>query len=114
MLGLVVDHIASPLRLFGEVAAALRTGGMGVMAAVHPEMQRITGSDIEISSEDTLRIPGHVHEVDDLLAAVRKARLTVTALEEPAVTAEMLDHRPEWKRKIGRPALLLLSLAKQV
>lgn len=112
MLGLVVDHIASPLRLFGEVAAALRTGGMGVMAAVHPEMQRITGSDIEISGDDTLRIPGHVHEVRDLLAAMRKTGLTVTAMEEPPVTAAMLEHRPGWKRKIGRPALLLLALTK--
>jgi len=82
------------------------------MAAVHPEMQRITGSDIELSREDRLRIPGHVHEVADLLAAVRQAGLTVTAMEEPPVTAAMLERRPEWKRKVGRPALLLLALAK--
>ena len=112
MSGLVVDHVASAERLFDDIAAVLGRGGNAVMAAVHPEMQRITGSDIEISMEDRLRIPGHVHEVADLLAAIRKAGLTVTAMEEPHVTAAMLEHRPEWKRKIGRPALLLLALAK--
>ena len=112
MSGLVVDHVASAERLFDDIATVLGRGGNAVMAAVHPEMQRITGSDIEISREDRLRIPGQVHEVADLLAAIRKAGLTVTAMEEPHVTAAMLEHRPEWKRKIGRPALLLLALAK--
>jgi ubiquinone/menaquinone biosynthesis C-methylase UbiE len=112
MSGLVVDHVASVQRLFLEVAAVLRSGGNAVIASVHPEMQRITGSDIEISRHDSLRIPGHVHEVDDLLAAVRKAGLAVTAVEEPPVTAAMVAHRPDWKRKVGRPALLLLELAK--
>jgi hypothetical protein len=43
---------------------------------------------------------------------VRKAGLAVTAVEEPPVTAAMVAHRPDWKRKVGRPALLLLELAK--
>jgi ubiquinone/menaquinone biosynthesis C-methylase UbiE len=112
MSGLVIDHVASAERLFHEVAAVLRSGGNAVIASVHPEMQRITGSDIEISPNDTLRIPGHVHEVDGLLAAVRNAGLAITAIEEPPVTAAMVAHRPQWKRKVGRPALLLLALAK--
>ena len=112
MSGLILDHVASPERLFDVVSAVLRTSGKAVMAAVHPEMQRITGSDIEVSRDDQLHIRGHVHEVEELLAAARKAGLTVTAMEEPPVTAAMLEHYPGWKRKIGRPALLLLALAK--
>ena len=114
MSGLVIDHVASPGRLFDEIAAVLRRDGIAVMAAVHPEMQRITGSDIEISADnETLRIPGHAHDIENLLSAVRHAGLTVTAVEQPLVTAQMLEERPEWKRKVGAPALLLLALAKQ-
>ena len=78
------------------------------------EMQRITGQDIDIRGghEAPIHIPGHIHEVDRLLAAVHDAGMTVVARDEPCVTQAMLEHRPAWTSKIGRPALLLLALAK--
>jgi len=112
--GLVVDHVASAVRLFTEIGSVLTPQGHAVIAAVHPLMQRMTGSDIEIaaSAENAIHIPGCLHEVEDLLAAARHAGLTVIAQDEPAVTPAMLEHRPEWRRKLGCPALLLLALAK--
>ena len=114
MSGLVLDHVASPEQFFVEIAAVLGANGRAVVAAVHPEMQRMTGSDIQIQGggEEVIHIPGHVHEVERLLTAARNAGMEVAAMEEPRVTASMLAHRPVWSRKIGRCALLLLALTK--
>ncbi len=77
-------------------------------------MQRVTGSDIEIhgGGQELIQIPGHVHEVERLLTAARDAGMEIAAMEEPRVTASMVEHRPLWRRKIGRCALLLLALTK--
>jgi ubiquinone/menaquinone biosynthesis C-methylase UbiE len=115
MSGLVIDHMASAEQLFREMSAALTVQGHAVIAAVHPEMQRITGRNIEIrsSNDGPIHIPGHIHEVDQLLAAANDAGMTVIALDEPCVTQDMLEHRPDWKNKIGLPALLLLLLRRR-
>ncbi|HSC57559.1 MAG TPA: class I SAM-dependent methyltransferase, partial [Nitrospira sp.] len=114
MSGLVLDHLRSPEQFFKEMSAVLTPVGRGVVAAVHPEMQRVTGSDIQIQGcgDDIIHIPGHVHEIEHLVAAAREAGMSVVAMEEPRVTADMLTHRPAWRRKIGRSALLLLALTK--
>lgn len=114
MSGLVVDHLASAKEWFKHLSSLLATGGRSVVAAVHPEMQRITGWDIDIprGNEEIIHIPGHIHEVEHLLSAAHEAGLTVLAMEEPPVTPAMLELRPEWAKKIGKPALLLLALAK--
>ena len=114
MSGLVIDHMASAEQWFREISSMLTMGGQAVVAAVHPDMQRLTGWDIEIQSgkDEAIHIPGHIHEVEHLLTAARDAGLTVVAMEEPRVTAAMLEHRPTWSSKIGRSALLLLALTK--
>ena len=114
MSGLVIDHVASPQEWFLVLSSLLKTDGGAVVAAVHPDMQRLTGWNIDIhnSQEDLIHIPGHIHEVDHLLTAARDAGLTMVAMEEPLVTAAMLERRPAWKSKLGRPALLLLALRK--
>lgn len=114
MSGLVIDHMTSVDHWFREISSLLTMNGRVVVSAVHPEMQRITGWDIDIQGceEEAIHIPGHVHEVEHVLAAARGAGLAVAAMEEPQVTAEMLAHRPTWSRKLGRSALLLLALTK--
>ena len=111
MSGLVLDHVASPGQLFRGIAGMLSPRGRAVVAGVHPEMQRVTGPDIDVANEQSVvRIHGHIHEVTELLAAVRQANLTVDAIEEPPVTRAMVERRPAWKRKLGCPALILLAL----
>ena len=112
--GLVIDHVASAKDLFKEIAVVLAPQGHAVIAAVHPDMQRITGSDIVVAASDqyVIRIPGCLHEVEELLTAARHAGLTLIAKDEPPVTPAMLAHRPQWRRKLGCPALVLLVLAK--
>ncbi|HKY72626.1 MAG TPA: class I SAM-dependent methyltransferase [Nitrospira sp.] len=115
MSGLLVDHMTSAGQLFDEIATLLTPNGHAVVAAVHPDMQRLTGRDITIQEDQSERIhiPGHVHEVHELLAAIGGAGLAVVAMEEPPVTSAMIEHRPTWKHKLGRPALLLVALTKR-
>jgi ubiquinone/menaquinone biosynthesis C-methylase UbiE len=113
MSGLVIDHIELIEQFFHQMASVLTTHGLAVVAAVHPDMQRMTGADIDIrGAEEVVRVPGHIHEVSDLLTAAREAHMTVIAMDEPLVTPPMAERCPAWNRKVGRPALLLLALAK--
>jgi ubiquinone/menaquinone biosynthesis C-methylase UbiE len=114
MSGLVIDHMISVDQWFREISSLLTINGRVVVSAVHPDMQRITGWDIEIQrgEEQGIHIAGHLHEVEHLLTAAHHAGLAVAAMEEPRVTAEMLAHRPTWNKKLGRSALLLLALTK--
>jgi cyclopropane fatty-acyl-phospholipid synthase-like methyltransferase len=113
--GLVLDHVTSIERFFTAIAMLLTHNGRAMLAAVHPDMQRLTGCDLDVrcSQEEAVHIPGYVHEVDALLAAAHDASLVVEAMDEPRVTAAMLEHRPAWRKKIGCPALLLLAFAKR-
>ena len=114
MSGLVVDHLHSAEQFFREMSRILMAHGQAIVAAVHPHMQHLTGSDLDIRTAhgEPIQIPGHVHEVEHLLAAAHDAGMTVVAMEEPRVTASMLEQRPDWNRKLDRAALLLLALAK--
>jgi 2-polyprenyl-3-methyl-5-hydroxy-6-metoxy-1,4-benzoquinol methylase len=113
MSGLVLDHIERPEHLFEQIAAVLKPKGRAVVAAVHPDMQRLTGADIALASADgSIRISGHLHEVRDLVAAAQNTKLTVECIEEPVVTKAMVIRRSDWRHKLGCPALLLLALSK--
>ena len=113
MSGLVLDHIERPAHLFEQIAAVLKPKGRAVVAAVHPDMQRLTGADIElVCTEAPIRIAGHLHEVRDVIVAAQDAKLTVECIEEPVVTEAMVAQRSDWRQKLGCPALLLLALGK--
>lgn len=113
MSGLVLDHIETPAHLFAQIAAVLKPNGRAVVTAVHPDMQRLTGADIELAGTDgPVRISGHLHEVSDLIVAAQDATLTVKRIEEPVVTDAMVARRADWRHKLGRPALLLMTLVK--
>lgn len=113
MSGLVIDHVAVPQHLFGQIATVLALNGRAVVSGVHPEMQRLTGGDIDVVSDrGTLRIPGYIHEVTELIATATEARLQVDIMEAPRVTPAMVERRPAWNRKLGCPALILLALVK--
>ena len=113
MSGLVLDHIERPEHLFEQIAAVLKPKGRAVVTAVHPDMQRLTGTDIELASnKGSIRITGHLHEVRDLIVAAQDAKLTIECIEEPVVSEAMVTQRPDWRHKLGCPALLLLALGK--
>ena len=113
MSGLVLDHIERPEHLFEQIAVVLKPKGRAVVTAVHPDMQRLTGADIELANnKGSMRITGHLHEVRDLVVAAQGAKLTIERIEEPVVTEAMVAQRSDWRHKLGCPALLLLALSK--
>jgi len=113
MSGLVIDHVTALERFFRQIAEVLASNGRAVVAGVHPDMQRLTGADIDVTTDDGgARIRGHVHEVANIVAAAEQAGLRIDAVEEPPVTPAMVERRPLWARKLGCPALLLLALAQ--
>jgi ubiquinone/menaquinone biosynthesis C-methylase UbiE len=112
MSGLVLDHVASPEDLFRQMITVLAPNGRAVIAGVHPDLQRLTGADIEVASDEgAARIQGRIHEVTEVVEAARRAHFKVEALQEPLVTPAMVERRPAWKCRLGCPALLLLALA---
>jgi hypothetical protein len=114
MSGLVIDHVAEPAQFFSEMTKTLTLNGRAVVSAVHPDLQRLTGADIDVTTDQgAARIQGHIHEVADLVAAARLAQLTVEVIQEPPVTAAMVKRRPDWKSRLGCPALVLLALVKR-
>ena len=111
MSGLVIDHVATPGQFFKQIAALLAPHGRAIVSGVHPAMQHLTGADIDVAADQcSARIPGHVHEVAELVMAAEGAQLKVDVLEEPPVTPAMVERRPAWERKLGCPALVLLAL----
>jgi ubiquinone/menaquinone biosynthesis C-methylase UbiE len=111
MSGLVIDHVPTPEDLFRQMAELLAPKGRAIVAGVHPEMQRLTGADIEVAGDQgAVSIHGRIHEVAELIEAARRARFVVEALHEPCVTPGMVARRPAWRRRLGCPALVLLAL----
>jgi ubiquinone/menaquinone biosynthesis C-methylase UbiE len=111
MSGLVLDHIPNVEELFSQISLVLSANGRAIIAGVHPEMQRLTGPEIQVATNmGRAKLTGHIHEVSDLVAAAHRAQLEVDAIDEPPVTQGMVDQRPAWKLKLGCPALVLLGL----
>jgi malonyl-CoA O-methyltransferase len=112
MSGLVLDHIADIESFFNQISRVLAPNGRVVLAAVHPQMQRLTGADITVTTDvGSTHISGHIHEVADLVKTAQKTQLQVDVVEEPCVTPAMVAQRPAWRPKLGSPALVLLSLS---
>ncbi|WP_173046425.1 class I SAM-dependent methyltransferase [Nitrospira sp. KM1] len=113
MSGLVLDHVASPSQFFDQVASALRRDGRAVVSGVHPDMQRLTGADIEVDTRlGAARIHGHIHEVKSLVEAAEGAGLRVEGIREPPISPAMVQRKPSWEWKLGCPALVLMALTR--
>jgi ubiquinone/menaquinone biosynthesis C-methylase UbiE len=111
--GLIVDHVVNLDRLLAGVADVLTPGGRAVIAAIHPDMQRLTGPVVRFATGlQECRIEGIIHEVADVLQAATNAGLSIVTCEEPCVTEAIIDRRPQWRSRLGCPALLLLACTK--
>jgi malonyl-CoA O-methyltransferase len=111
MSGLVMDHVENLDRFFGGIASVLAPGGRAVVTAVHPAMQRMTGPVVRFTASGRQYLAeGRVHEVQDIVAAAERQRLTIEELREPRVDETLVARRPSWRPRLGCPALLLLAL----
>lgn len=114
LCGLVADHVNDLPRFFREMAAVLKVGGRAVVSAVHPQMQRLTGATVAFTTgKQPCRIAGVIHEVRDIVEAASSAGLGLVEKREPCVNAEVVFHRPEWRSRLGCPALLIVALKKE-
>lgn len=111
--GLVIDHVVDLPRFFRELADVLIDGGRAVVSAVHPQMQRLTGSTVTFQDKGrNCRMEGVIHELPEVLEAAVYAGLSPLDIHEPAVTAEMIVRKPEWSARLGYPALFIVALEK--
>lgn len=111
--GLVIDHVMDLPRFFRELADVLLPGGRAILSAVHPQIQRLTGSTVTFQDEGhPCRIQGVIHELSDVLEAAAYAGLTLLDKQEPSVSAEMIARKPEWSARLGYPALFIVALEK--
>lgn len=114
LCGLVIDHLDNLAGFFRGVMDVLTPNGQAIVTAVHPDMQRLTGASIRFDDRgQECEITGMIHDVDEIIQAARSVGLTVTARHEPSVNEAVIARRPEWRYRLGRPALLLLALEKK-
>jgi malonyl-CoA O-methyltransferase len=109
--GLVLDHVQDLRQFFQGIAGTLKPGGRAIVTAVHPDMQRQTGPTVRFTAAGReYRTQGTIHEIQDILAAVKQAGLSIEQLQEPRVDEQLIARREAWKDRLGCPALLLLAL----
>jgi ubiquinone/menaquinone biosynthesis C-methylase UbiE len=107
--GLLFDHVADPRAPFAEMARVLAAGGRAVVTTIHPDMQRLTGADIEAAG---VTIPGRIHEIGALESAAAAAGLQLQGRYELAAD-ERLAVDARWRLRVGRPALLVLAFSRR-
>jgi cyclopropane fatty-acyl-phospholipid synthase-like methyltransferase len=111
--GLVLDHVDDLYGFFLQVSSTLRPGGRLILSAIHPDMQRLTGSVVRFTSAGhEYQTHGTVHEVRAIAEAVHRSGLTTESLSEPRVDQELIARRPAWQDRLGHPALVLLAAEK--
>jgi ubiquinone/menaquinone biosynthesis C-methylase UbiE len=112
--GLVLDHVHDLRQFFKGIEGTLKPDGRAIITAVHPDMQRRTGPTVRFTAAGReYRTEGTIHEVQDILAAVEQAGLSIERLEEPRVDERLVAHREAWRNRLGCPALLLLALTQK-
>jgi ubiquinone/menaquinone biosynthesis C-methylase UbiE len=109
--GLVLEHIASPAALFGEIFRILRPEGQAILSTMHPAMF-LRGSQARFTDPDTETIvaPGsHPHSTSDFVMAGLGAGLRLFHLTEHSPPADLATRFPRCEKYVGYPMLLLLG-----
>lgn len=125
---LVLHYIADLDRLLGEVALALVPGGVLVVTMEHPIFTApTTPAWLEVEGRPVWGLDGYAREgqrirdwlapevqkqhrtMSSLFASLRRAGLTLTALEEWTPSAEEVAGHPDWATDLDRPMFLILA-----
>jgi ubiquinone/menaquinone biosynthesis C-methylase UbiE len=110
--GLVLEHVPDLDHFFGEVRRVVRAGGRAVVSAMHPAMFE-RGAQARFTDPDSGEVvrPGSVpHQVEDFLAAARRAGFAVDGVTESAADAAVAERYPRAARYVGWPMLVVLRL----
>lgn len=109
--GLVLEHIANPAALFGEIFRILRPDGRAILSTMHPAMF-LRGSQARFTDPDTAAIvaPGsHPHSTGDFVTAGLGTGLRLFHLTEHSPSADFAARFPRCEKYVGYPMLLLLG-----
>lgn len=110
--GLVLEHIPDLDGFFGEARRVLRSGGRAVISAMHPAMF-LRGAQARFTDPESGEIvrPGSVpHQVEDFVAAARRAGFGVDSVAESASDAAFAVRYPRAERYVGWPMLVVMRL----
>jgi len=110
--GLVLEHIPDLDGFFGEARRVVRSGGRAVISAMHPAMFT-RGAQARFTDPESGEIvrPGSVpHQVEDFVAAARRAGFGVESVAESAADAAFAVRYPRAARYVGWPMLVVMRL----
>lgn len=110
--GLVLEHIPDLDGFFGEAWRVLRPGARAVVSAMHPAMFT-RGAQARFTDPESGEIvrPGSVpHQVEDFVAAARRAGFAVESVAESAADAAFSLRYPRAERYVGWPMLVVMRL----
>ncbi len=110
--GLVLEHVSDLDGFFGEARRVLRSGGRAVISAMHPAMF-LRGAQARFTDPESGEIvrPGSVpHQVEDFVAAARRAGFGVDSVAESAADAAFAGRYPRAERYVGWPMLVVMRL----
>jgi ubiquinone/menaquinone biosynthesis C-methylase UbiE len=110
--GLVLEHIPDLDGFFGEARRVLRPGGRAVISAMHPAMF-LRGAQARFTDPESgeIVLPGSVpHQVEDFVAAARRAGFGVESVAESAADAALAVRYPRAERYVGWPMLVMMRL----
>ena len=110
--GLVLEHLPDLDHFFGEARRVSCSGGRAVISAMHPAMF-LRGAQARFTNPESGEIvqPGSIgHQVEDFVAAARRAGFGVESIAESAADAAFAVRYPRAARYIGWPMLVVLRL----
>ena len=120
---LVLEHIAEPNVVIGEMARICRPGGFIVISDLHPAMylRRLQARFTDKETGLKVNIESYRHQVTDYVNAAGKARLQIDRIEEHLADERLLEKsrgaRAYWTEfrddfDLGWPMLLLVKLRR--
>ena len=105
---LVSEHLTDLRRFFGEIFAALRTGGRFVFSAFHPD-PAWAGVEANFTRDGTeYRLGAERYTVDDYLSGIADAGFERLEWREYSGDLGLVEEIPDAAKYLGRPLLLVV------
>lgn len=110
--GLVLEHMAEPAALFGEMKRITRPDGCLVVSAMHPAMmlRGITARFTDPATGRETRPHSYPHQIADYVMAIVQAGLRIDHMSEHAVDDALAQRMERARKYVGWPMLVIFRL----